>query len=78
MLDTLRNNFLNHLDNTSLVYKRYMHTHLDMNEKLIGILGSRGVGKTTFILQYLKELNIPLEKKLYITADHFYVNRYSL
>ncbi len=55
-----------------------MHHNFDMNEKLIGIIGSRGVGKTTFILQYLKELNIPLHKKLYFSADHFQAIKYSL
>lgn len=78
MLDIIRNISFNYLNNTSLKYKRYMHDHLDMEDKLIGILGSRGVGKTTFILQYLKELDIDLEKKLYVSADHFYVSKYSL
>ena len=55
-----------------------MHDALDMNEKLIGIIGSRGVGKTTFILQYLKELDVPFEKKLYFSADHFQAVKYSL
>ena len=78
MLDNLRNTFLRQLSNTSLEFKRYMHNSFDMNDKLIGILGSRGVGKTTFILQYLKELEIPLEKKLYFSVDHFYALNYSL
>ena len=78
MLDNLRNTFLRQLYNTSLEFKRYMHNSFDMNDKLIGILGSRGVGKTTFILQYLKELEIPLEKKLYFSVDHFYALNYSL
>ncbi len=78
MLNNLRNTFLKQLSNTSLEFKRYMHYSLDMNDKLIGILGSRGVGKTTFILQYLKELEIPLEKKLYFSVDHFYALNYSL
>ena len=55
-----------------------MHHKFDMNEKLIGIIGSRGVGKTTFILQYLKELDMPLYKKLYFSADHFQAIKYSL
>jgi predicted AAA+ superfamily ATPase len=55
-----------------------MHNSLDMDDKLIGILGSRGVGKTTFILQYLKELDISLDKKLYFSVDHFYALNYSL
>lgn len=78
MIDILQNNFLNNLKNTSLVFKRYMHSAFDMEDKLIGIIGSRGVGKTTFILQYLKELDIAFEKKLYLSADHFYVTKYSL
>ena len=41
-------------------------------------MGSRGVGKTTFILQYFKELDITLEKKLYFIIDYFYVLNYSL
>ena len=78
MLNTLRNTFLKQLSNTSLKFKRYMHNSYDMDDKLIGILGSRGVGKTTFILQYLKELNVSVEKKLYFSVDHFYALNYSL
>jgi len=78
MLNVLRNTFLNRLSNVSLKIKRYMHDSFDMNDKLIGIIGARGVGKTTFILQYLKELNIPFEKKLYFSADHYYALNYSL
>ena len=78
MLDILRNTFLKQLSNTSLKFKRYMHQSLDMDDKLVGILGSRGVGKTTFILQYLKELDIAFEKKLYFSVDHFYALNYSL
>ena len=78
MLANLQNTFYKQLSTTSLKFKRYMHTTLDMNDKLIGILGSRGVGKTTFILQYLKELKVPIEKKLYFSVDHFYVLNYSL
>jgi predicted AAA+ superfamily ATPase len=78
MIDNLQNIFLEQLSLTSLRFKRYMHNSFDMNDKLIGIIGSRGVGKTTFILQYLKELDLPIEKKLYFNADHFYVASSSL
>jgi len=77
MLDTLIDNFYKKYTTTTLKFKRYFHT-LDMNDKLIGIIGARGVGKTTFLLQYLKELKIPFEKKLYFSADHFLVSNYSL
>ena len=78
MIDIIQNIFSQQLNLTSLKFKRYMHTNLDMNDKLIGIIGARGVGKTTFILQYIKELKIPFEKKLYFSADHFNISSKSL
>ncbi len=39
---------------------------LNTDERLIGVIGSRGVGKTTVLLQYLKNLK---QKSLYITGD---------
>ena len=78
IIDKLRNIFLERLASTSLEFKRYMHDAFDMQDRLIGIIGPRGVGKTTFILQYLRELDVPIEKKLYFNADHFYVASSSL
>jgi predicted AAA+ superfamily ATPase len=40
--------------------------HLHEDEKLVGIIGPRGVGKTTLLLQYLKESSL---KYLYFSAD---------
>jgi len=53
----------------NITYKRYIHHIVDFDQKLIGIVGARGVGKTTFLLQHLKENNLPLNKKLYFSAD---------
>ena len=36
---------------------------------MIGIVGARGVGKTTFLVQYLNSIDIPASKKLYISTD---------
>ena len=49
-------------------YKRYFFNKFDF-DRLSGIIGARGVGKTTFLLQYLKEHHLPFSKKLYISAD---------
>ena len=49
-------------------YRRYFH-HLNLNKKLVGIVGARGIGKTTYLVQYLKDLKLPFDKKLYISAD---------
>jgi len=51
-------------------YKRYLFKEINFNSKLIGIVGARGVGKTTLLLQYLKESPLPITKKLYFSADN--------
>ncbi len=57
------------LKNLKTSHKRYFYNELDANEKLLAIIGARGVGKTTALLQYLKESNFPVNEKLYISAD---------
>ena len=36
-------------------FKRYLYAQIDFNTRLMGIIGARGVGKTTLLLQYYKE-----------------------
>ncbi len=50
---------------TSYIRNKY-YDILNSDERLIGIIGARGVGKTTVILQYLKALK---QKTLYVTGD---------
>ena len=59
-------------------YKRYFHDSVDFNDKMVGILGHRGVGKTTFILQYLKTLDLAQNKKLYFSADSIILSNLSI
>ncbi len=51
-------------------FKRYLFDKIDFQSKLIGILGQRGVGKTTLLRQIAQSFNISLEKILYISADN--------
>ena len=70
MIEQLHQDFLQYLDHQKVTYRRYVWDTIKHNDKLIGIVGARGVGKTTYILQYLESLSeIPLHKKLYISAD---------
>jgi len=46
---------------------------IDWNDRLIGIKGTRGVGKTTFLLQYAKEnFNVYDRQCLYVNMNNFY------
>ncbi len=53
-------------------YKRYFFEAVDFSSQMIAVVGSRGVGKTTFLLQYLKDLKAqyPSYKSLYFSYDY--------
>ena len=53
-------------------YKRYFFDRVDFSSQMIAVVGSRGVGKTTFLLQYLKDLKAeyPAHKSLYFSYDY--------
>ena len=69
MLERIQQYSLSSLKNLEIDYKRYFFDEVDFDNKLIGIIGDRGIGKTTFLLQYLKSLDIPHEQKLYVSAE---------
>jgi predicted AAA+ superfamily ATPase len=78
MIEQLHQNFLQYLENQEISYRRYIWNEINHNDRLIGLVGARGVGKTTYMLQYLNSLELPLHKKLYISADSFEVLESSL
>ena len=49
----------------------FMHT-IDWSNRFIGIKGSRGVGKTTLLLQYIRLNFEPNKNVLYVSLDHLY------
>jgi len=51
-------------------FKRYLFSQIDFKSKLIGILGQRGVGKTTLIRQIAQHYELDTSKMLYISADN--------
>ena len=60
----------NLITNLKTSFRRSYIDIIDWNERLIGIKGSRGVGKTTMILQHIKEHFGVSSKALYISLDH--------
>lgn len=52
---------------------------INWRDRLIGIKGSRGVGKTTFLLHYAKENYSPCDRRcLYVNMNNFFFQTYSL
>lgn len=50
---------------TSYIREKYFNS-LNSNERLVGLIGARGVGKTTLLFQYI---NASTSKVLYMTGD---------
>ncbi len=63
--------------NVSMDFKRYLLPNINWNNRLFGIVGPRGIGKTTLILQHIKEMHSTLDA-MYISLDNLYFTKYSL
>lgn len=66
------------LSNTSLDFKRYLFDEIKWKNRLLGIKGARGTGKTTLVLQWLKGQNLPVAKAAYFSLDDLYFTNHSL
>ena len=62
------NKLINEVDTN---FMRYMYDEINWKSRMIGLIGPRGVGKTTLVLQYIKQ-NLNPKETLYITAEDFY------
>jgi len=58
---------------TTLNFKRYLYRDIDWDSRLVCIKGPRGVGKTTLLLQHIKEELEP-GQALYVSLDSVWIN----
>lgn len=65
------------LSQINISFLRYKYYELDWTHRVFGIVGPRGVGKTTMVLQYIKQ-KLSLQDSLYITLDHIYFSTHTL
>ena len=61
------------VEHTNAKVRRMLMDEINWNDRMIGIKGTRGVGKTTFLLQYAKENYAPNDRRcLYVNMNNFY------
>ena len=65
-IQPLLNAFHRKLAATDLHFKRYLYDKIDWNVRLIGIKGARGVGKTTMLMQHIRETFRNPDSVLYV------------
>ena len=66
------------LAHTSLRFKRYLYVQINWDVRLIGIKGARGVGKTTLLLQHIKESFPKSSQALYVSLDNLWFRTHTL
>lgn len=74
---TLVARYRNILKNVDTSYVRNIHSTIPWNDRLIAILGARGVGKTTLVLQHIK-LYEDVDTTLFVYADDLWFSTHSL
>lgn len=77
-IQPLLNVFERKLAATELRFKRYLYDQINWNVRLIGIKGARGVGKTTLLLQHIKETFARRDEVLYVSLDNLWFNNHSV
>lgn len=65
------------LKQATSTFHRYMYSQISWNSRMFGLVGPRGVGKSTMVLQYVKEQR-EFRKMLYVSADHLYFTTHTL
>lgn len=66
------------LGETDTRFHRFLYSEIDWEQPLIGIKGQRGVGKTTIMLQRIKETDPSGEKSFYASLDNLWFANNSL
>lgn len=77
MDSTLNDYYQSLLSQTPNRFSRYMYSELPWGERMFGLVGPRGIGKTILLLQYIKR-NAQDKKMFYVSADNAYFTDNSL
>lgn len=76
-MENLYNSFTIKLADVSTDYLRNIHSQIEWDARMVAILGARGVGKSTMILQHIK-LHEDISSTLYVSADDIWFSNHTL
>lgn len=78
MIDTVLYQYMDEmLRQTTEKHFRYIYDEIDWKARMIGIVGPRGVGKSTMLRQHIKR-QADYGKMLYVSADFMYFSTHTL
>ncbi|WP_285008360.1 ATP-binding protein [Pedobacter faecalis] len=76
-MDILTQRFRLLLGSSDIKFKRGLSYKINWNARGVCIEGARGTGKSTMMLQYIKQ-NLPLDQTLYVSLDDLYFRQNNL
>ena len=76
-MEKLQASFDAMLRSISTTFHRYMFNRINWDNRLLGLVGPRGIGKTTLMLQYAKE-KLNRNTTLFVNADDLYFSAHHL
>ena len=77
-MDSLVKIYLRLLQETEVETIRYLYSDIDWDERCIAIIGAKGVGKTTMLLQHIKRTFTNKEKALFVSLDNTWFAKHSI
>lgn len=77
-IQPLINTYHRKLAATDLRFKRYLYNQIDWHVRMVGIKGARGVGKTTMLMQHIKETFDNPDEALYVSLDNLWFENHRL
>ena len=77
-MDALKKTYHRLIQETEMSRFRYLYGNIRWTNRLIGILGARGTGKTTLLLQHIKKSFPNRDKALYVSLDNIWFTTHSL
>lgn len=78
MIDGFISTYKRLLQNTNYKHHRYIYKEFNTDNRLTGLIGPRGTGKTTLLLQYINEKIENKDDCIYVSLDHIYFSKNNL
>lgn len=76
-MEKLQATFDRLLRETTSTFRRYMYGRIDWDARMVGLLGPRGVGKTTMVLQHIRD-EMNRADTLYVNAEDLYFSTHTI
>ena len=77
-MEDLKRTYHRLIRETEIERFRYLYGNIRWTNRLIGIMGARGTGKTTMILQHIKKTFPNRDEALYVSLDNIWFTSHSL